>query len=402
MPELKLTEKRIRGLKPPTDKAYERYWDTEVKGLCVKVRSTGLKTYEFKDRLNGKPIWGKNLPRCSETTLETMRDDSLQWKAQIRRGESPWKVVGMPEVPTVFELCLENITAKKELGRSARHLADMEKAAKCVGSSFLGDMAIGDVAMMEASRFLAQYHGREREHDLLRWFLSNCFELGIKKGYTPLHSNPWHYIDKRYKLPEANDLPRYNDGEIATLAHYLRKAEKGEMKRNYSLVWIKFMWFLVRNGTRPDETRRIRRSWIKPIDGGWIVVHPSTKTGKKIIYLPAASVRDISETPQRESDWLFPGRVSGHLYSYAKPYGAFCKEAGLSKPPYAIRRWYARTGRSVFKGNIKPIQELCGWESEEMALRYAGDDDALLEKAIMANAEVCRQVASRVSEVVGD
>ena len=37
MPEMKLTERRIADLQPPVDRDYERYWDTEVVGLCVKV-----------------------------------------------------------------------------------------------------------------------------------------------------------------------------------------------------------------------------------------------------------------------------------------------------------------------------------------------------------------------------
>ncbi len=399
MPEMKLTEKRIHELKPPTDRAYERYWDTEVTGLAVKVLRSGRKVYYFKDRLNGRFIYGKSLPRCSERTLAEMRDDAFQWKAQIRRGENPWKVTStLPAALTVYELCLENLKAKGEKELSVAHLGDMERLVERLRDRKLSKMSIDEITVRDASEFLERYHGREKEHDRLRWFLANCFQLAIKKGLLPMNSNPWLFVDKRYELPDPSELPRFTDDEIATLAEYLRRAERGETKNIYSLVWIQFMRFLMRNGTRPSETRVIRRSWIKDINGHSVIDHPRTKTGRKIIHLSPDSLLDIGNTP-RGDDWLFPGRGT-HLVNYAKPYSAFCREAGLSKPPYAIRRWYASTGRRVYQGDIKPIQDLCGWETEEMALRYAGDDDEMLERMIMANAETCRRVASRVNEVV--
>lgn len=403
MQKLKLTEKRIRELEPPANKAYERYWDTEVKGLCVKVLRSGRKVYYFKDRFNGEVIYGKNLPACSELSLSEMRDEALQWKAQIRKGANPWKVKA--KVHTVTELCEENIEAKRKLGRSELHLRDMEKATDEIRKSKLGKMGEDEVTMREASDFLGQYHGRDRWHDELRWFLFNSFELAIKKGRLPLNSNPWHYIDKRYTLPDRNELPRFTDSEISVIAGYLRRAENGDLDPPVSPAWVRFIWFLIRTGMRPGDALMIRTSWIKQTSSGVRYVdHPRTKTGGKRIVLPSEV-----DVPDDLGVYLFPGRrrrnssgelEEGPLMNYRTEFGRMRRETRLDKPAYAIRRWFASVGRRTFDGDIGPIQQLVGWETEEMALRYAGDDEELLEKVIAENAEVCRQVASRVDEVL--
>lgn len=402
MPELRLTEKRIRELPSPVDRSYERYWDTDVTGLCVKVTRAGSKRYLFKGLLPGRkvPIWHTG-PSCSDYGLEDMRDDVREWKVQLTKGENPF--AGTRVVPTVFEVCEQNLQSKLESRRrppSESHVRDIGLCLTRIAKAAIGQLSVDAVSIAEAAAFLDEYRNRPRLHDRLRWWMFNSFEFAIGRGYLPLHANPWHYVSREYSLPSPEDLPRFTDEEIARLASFLRKASHGQTKYYYGPIWIGFIWFLIRAGTRPNDTRIIERQWIDQVQGQVVIRHPRTKTGKKIIYLSPEAACDLERLPVvAKSPFLFPGRQT-FLKNYATSFSMMREETGLTKPPYGIRRWFASTGRRVFKGEIKPVQDLVGWESEEMALRYAGDDEELLENIIMENAEVCRKVASRVSEVL--
>ena len=115
-------------------------------------------------------------------------------------------------------------------------------------------------------------------------------------------------------------------------------------------------------------------------------------------------VKELAAIQKKEdSVFLFPGKDGASMckkktYHW---YGVMRESTGLDKPLYAIRRWFARTGRRVFDGDIKPVQHLCGWETEEIAQRYAGDDEDLLEALIIENAEVCHAISARIDEVIG-
>lgn len=405
MPELKLTEKRILELEVPPGKPYERFWDTEAKGLCVKVTSAGLKRYYFKGRIKGdsKPIWHTG-PRCSDYSLEEMRDDVRRWKVELRKGDNPFHEEEIVEekVPTIYELCLENLRRKEQQKAptlSRGYLKDVRMYTDWVRKSDLGAKNVNSITPLDGDVFLGEYAPRCADH--MRAWLVNSYSFAIQRAYVPLGFNPWQYIEKKYLAPRAEDLPRFTDDEIGSIAEYLRKAEDGRLARRVNPIWVKFVWFLIRNGTRPNDTRIIERAWLTERNGVFYVLHPKTKTGEKRIMLSKESLRDVDEVMKMaDSKFLFPGRSGEcHLQNYRKEFNYMRDAIGIDKPPYAIRRWFAHVGREVYDGDIAPVQQLVGWETKEMALRYSGNDEAFMEKMILENAEICRAVSSKVEEV---
>ena len=404
MPEMKLTERRIAELMPPVGKDYERYWDTEVAGLCVKVLSSGKKVYNFKDRIGGKTIWGKRMPKCSETTIADMRNTAIQWKAQIRRGENPWHLPEEVTTPTVHELCMENLavmTERKIRPLSRRHLKDCRLATDWVGKEALGRRLITDVTVAEAEGFLRQFPERRAEH--LRAWLRNCYNFAINRSYVDLGFNPWKYCERKYELPDTEELPRYSDAEIGLIAGYLRAAQEGRLDFKVCPIWVANIWFLIRTGSRPSDSRRIEKSWLMERAGNWIISHRSTKTGRKTLVLSQSHGKELSQLCSwNDSKFLFPGRDGQPLPEkrFYSEYSRMREELALSKPAYAIRRWFARTGRAVFDGDIEPVQQLCGWESTAIAERYAGDDEAFLDALIAENSLVSQAINNRIDEVI--
>lgn len=401
MPELNLTEERIRKLKPPSEKKYERYWDSATPGLCVKVTRSGEKRFLFKYRTKGsrKALWYTG-PRAHEISLAEMRIKAAKWNIALVDGGNPFARSDEIEVTrTVADLCRENLERKKALGHSQSHLKNLELHQKRLEDSKIGNAPLETVTPADAVTFLKVFSPRCA--DQMRSFLSNSYELGIKRAYIPLGCNPWRYTDKRWEPPKPDELPRFTDEEMKVFTSYLRTAERGELGRIVNPVWLKFMWFLVRTGTRPSDAKKIERSWLRIISGVSYILHPCTKTGEKRIVLPDETVKDIEELNGiRDSIFLFPGRTDDiHMQCYKKEYNYMRKATGLTKPAYAIRRWFAHAGRAAYGGDVEPIQKLVGWETEAMALRYSGNDESFMEKFILENAEISRTVNTKIEEV---
>lgn len=401
MTELRLTERRITELPVPAN-GYHRYWDSEVNGLGIKVMDSGRKKYIFVARLAGKLIWGKGLPYCSETSLAEMRGNAIQWMAQIRSGENPWGRAQPESCPTVVEMCDENLKTRRpritdNTYAGYRHLTNIIERSK------LGKLLVTEVTVVDAHAFLKLFHDRPRAHDNLRFWLSNSFDLAIKRGHLPLGGNPWIFVDKEYSLPAADELARFTDDEIGVIANYLRRAEAGELSRHINPSWIRFIWFLILTGVRPGDARVIERAWIRERNGVRFVLHPRTKTWKKsgdkrIILPPEVKI----PAAEKNNPYLFPGKQNPYLKGYKKEFNYLREETGLDKPPYAIRRWFASVGRRTFDGDVGPVQQLVGWESEQMALRYAGEDEELLDNVIMESAQISKAVNAAVRHIVGN
>ena len=54
MPKLAITNEFIKKIKPPTTKSKEQYFDSELNGFMLEIKSTGSKTYYYRYRANGK------------------------------------------------------------------------------------------------------------------------------------------------------------------------------------------------------------------------------------------------------------------------------------------------------------------------------------------------------------
>lgn len=404
MPSIKLTERRVAELPTPRDKGNERYWDTEVKGLYVRVTSKGSKRYYFEGKRKGdtKRIYYTG-PRCSDYRLEEMRDDAREWNVALRKGINPFAQEEERAVPTVHELCQENLRLKEAQTSprrlSSSYLRDVTMYTRWIGDTKMGGSCVDQVTVASAGVFLADYS--PKCSDEIRGWLGNCYDFAIRRDYVPLGFNPWKYTEKRYKKPPPEELPRFTDEEIAKIAEYLHKVGRGEGPRKVNPVWVKFMWFLIRNGTRPNDTRIIERSWLRERGGVSYILHPKTKTGEKRIILSEESLRDVQAVMKlKESLFLFPGRGrDNHLDNYKKEFNYMREAIGIDKPPYAIRRWFAHIGRKAFNGDVGPVQKLVGWETEEIALRYSGDDESFMERFILDNAAICRVVSAKVGEV---
>ena len=87
---MKITNETIKNL-PVTEKR-EVYWDSNNTGFGVRVAPTGLKTFVFMYRFQGK-CQMLTIGRFSEERLETMFHRVRTLKKALKKGEDPKSIV---------------------------------------------------------------------------------------------------------------------------------------------------------------------------------------------------------------------------------------------------------------------------------------------------------------------
>lgn len=88
---VRLTDIRVREAKPPKSGRRE-LWDSEVKGLGLRVTPNGVKSYVLYQRWpDGKPSRRK-IGDASEMSVDEARAIALRWRAWTAQGIDPREI----------------------------------------------------------------------------------------------------------------------------------------------------------------------------------------------------------------------------------------------------------------------------------------------------------------------
>lgn len=191
--EFGFTKKKIDGLPLPSGDERVRYYDTEVKGLCLRVTSNGAKSFTFYRKVQGK-VYSKKLGRYPDMSIERARKAVAEINGAIAVGENP----------------LNQLQAVNELTLGALFDQYIEQYAKdrCTTSDDMVDnfnRYFGEWRSRPLSSFKridiqakinelaagGKKHTANRSHDLIR----AVFSWGIKKGLFTAE-NPCVGVDK--------------------------------------------------------------------------------------------------------------------------------------------------------------------------------------------------------------
>lgn len=113
MPKLQLTKRNIDGKTPFTEAGQVEYWDTELKGLCLRVGRDSKTFYVKVDVLDSatgkyKSVKGK-IGRYGEITPDEARKKAPETMAKLRAG----KPVNDSPIPTLRDLYRKYVSDKK-------------------------------------------------------------------------------------------------------------------------------------------------------------------------------------------------------------------------------------------------------------------------------------------------
>lgn len=305
MPKLKLTKRAIDEAKPGERELL--LWDTEVKGLGLKVLPSGSKTfvlfYRTADGTQRKPKVGE----FGAITLDQAREIARDMLGAVRAGGDPSAArKGARLAPTVEDACkkfLEEHAAKKKALTEAQYRQLIEKRVKPA----LGSRKIASISHEDVARLV---YGVGKEHPIaanrLRAMLSKLFNLAEKWGWRPNGSNPCTHVERNSEQKRHRDL---SEAELARLAKALIEAEAepqpGQEDVSEDPRAIAAIRALLFTGCRRNEILRLQWSEVDLERG--ILRLGDSKTGAKIVHLNAAA-REVIEAQ---------GKVAGNAYVFA-------------------------------------------------------------------------------------
>ncbi len=341
---MKLTKRAIDSMTyRGTGRVRDVRWDTEVKGLGVRVYPGDQKAYVLSYRVNGRKRM-MTLGSCSVMALDQARHQAKKALLAAKEGQDPLEARRKAaKGETVKDLCATYLEQyAKDRKRSWRE--DERRIRQYIlpawgnvkaASLRRADVAalhrrVGSSAPYEANRLLA--------------LLSKMYSEAERWGIVPEgHPNPARRVEKfqeqkrdRWVTPE--ELPRLTEAIDQEQNPYARSA----------------LWLYLLTGLRKSEL--LTAKW-EDVDLSRKELRlPETKAGR-VHYVPLSEpalvlLRDI---PHVESNpYVLPGLKEGaHLVNISEPWLRVRKAAGVEDVRlHDLRRtvgsWLAQSGNSLY------------------------------------------------------
>ena len=387
MPTKKLTKRAIDEVKP-TAHRFE-IWDTEIKGLGLRVAPSGRKVYVLKYRTSDgtqrKPVIGTH----GALTLEQARRQANDMLSTVRSGGDPSKDrKEARQAPTVADVCERYLEKHARPHKKPISVVDDEGMIERYIKPRFGTRKIASIAFKDAERLHNQLQHIPVRANRIRALMSKMLNLCEKWGFRPQHSNPYRHI-ARY--PERKVHRAMTDGEIAGLAEMLHQAERGdhvedpETGESVSVaenpVAIAAIRLLLFTGMRRNEALRLR--WDEVDLKAGVLRLGDSKTGEKLVRLSSAA-REVIEAQKTirklGHPCVFPSPVKPHkpLYDVKGVWNRIRERAGLEDVRlHDLRHNYAAAAAAGGL-TLHQIGQLLGHRNPSTTARYADlvDDPA--------------------------
>ena len=216
----RITKRSVDAIKP--DGSDTVYWDGELTGFGLRVRSSGRKVYVVQTRVDGKLRWF-TIGACGVVSTDEARAKALEILALAKKGIDPRDAEARRETePTVVELGRRFL---EEYVPDHCKPSTQQEYRRSVGLFI--DPVIGEMRVSEVQRkdIAALHHGlRDKPYQANRTLgvLSKMFNMSEIWGWRQDGSNPCRHV-KRYKEHQRERF--LSEEETARLGEVLREAE---------------------------------------------------------------------------------------------------------------------------------------------------------------------------------
>ena len=401
----KLTKRTVDAVQPPTE-GEVWIWDTDIKGLILRVRATGRKVYALRYRLGSRQVTYTIGTHGSPWTPDAARDEALKVLGRVRDGEDPTTAKkAAREALTVNQLIaayLDDGPATKPEKRASTWAIDGSNLKRHVGpligrkladsvtnadaARVYRDIANGKTATQEKTgkRGLARVTGGEGTARRTKTTAAAMYAWGIKHGLVK--TNPFASV----KLTAAPVQERFlSDAEAAQL---LDATARLQAEGKLSATFADATRLLLLSGARRNEVLGLR--WSEIVwDRRELKLPPARtkaggKTGERRIVLspPAVALLERRRAeaddahaaalkagePAKASPFVFPAaRGEGHAVGLRKAFFKVVEAAGIDPlRVHDLRHSFASfaiaDGASLFL-----VSKLLGHSSARTAERYA-------------------------------
>lgn len=359
-------------------------WDTEVRGLGVRVSPEGTKTYVLKVRLKSRRVYFRAIGRIDTLTLDAARDKARELRGIAAAGGDPFQFIDAAKngqtLAAVADRFLSEHVARKKPGTIRLYkLAINSHIRPTLGALPIADIGTDDVLRLhhrlEATPYLA---------NRCLSVLSKLLSWSEQRKYRPLRSNPCIGLEK---FPEAKRKRYLSHEELQRLGAAIRVAARRGAVSPSSLAIIQL---LLLTGARVSEIAALKWSYIDLTRG---LIHlPDSKTGAKTLVLGASAVDVLKAWPKfARAPYVFPGEGAGtnkgqHRVSLADAWAWLRTRAKIADVRlHDLRHSYASVAVSSGQ-SLAIVGGLLGHSQPATTARYAHLQDSPLRAASEATA----------------
>lgn len=361
---MSLTERKIRDAAPGPKAVI--LWDSQVKGLGVKIQPGGTKAFVLDYRVDGRQR-RMTLARVGELSLKDARKRAGAELAAVRMdGADPMdrrqERRDAPTVAEAFERFLGPFSERRIAnGRmKERSRKEYAKQARAYVLPALGPRKLASVTRGDIEALVEPMPGPTRNRVLA--LVSRVFTVAESWEWRDQHSNPARGIER---AKEEARKRVFAPEELAALADALPA-----LADTYPVA-VAAIRIEAITGLRVSEVLSMR--W-ENLDMETGRVHlPDTKNGARDHDLPAAALAILSSLPAIEGNpWCFASKAGSHVQARqaGKVFRMAAEAAGLEDVrPHDLRRTVATraaaAGLSAFA-----LRDMLGWKTTAMPSRY--------------------------------
>src|SRR3954470_14151549 len=190
----KITKRLVDATEPKASN--QLIWDDELKGFCLRVHTTGSKSYLLRYRVRGtqKQI---TIGHHGPMTADEARRKAIKLLSEIKNGGDPAPTRGTPTVADVCARYLDEHVAvhnKASTGREAKRLVGTRVLPA------LGKMKIEAVTRQDIQRLHHDLRHTKYEANRTLALLSKMFNLAEAWGLRPDNTNPSRHVERYREL----------------------------------------------------------------------------------------------------------------------------------------------------------------------------------------------------------
>lgn len=342
--KVRLTKKSVEAIPLPA-KGETTVWDSDLSGFVVRVKPGGRRIYYVYYRtVAGTRVkrWLK-LGVHGTVTAEQARASAVQYLAAAARGEDPFadrkaakKGLPLSEFWQRYE---------KNASENWKDSTKTENARmwKIVLAPTFGDMELEQVGRAHIIAFKeANRHRRmtaNRAMSLLKAIFNAAIEWEAFVGENPVAKVKFYpekaretflgphqlrailqAIDEEEALGAKGKKALDREGESTGQGG---RGKKEIESRGITASSASLFRLLIFTGARRGEIMHAEWSWVDLDRGSLSLPDEASKTGKKVVWLPAPAIEELQEMRERRTQarWLIEGEKPGeHLVNAAKPW----------------------------------------------------------------------------------
>lgn len=332
------TKPALESLPLPVPGKRDTYHDARVRGLVLRVTSTGAKTFCVYRRVDGQPtrVTVGNFPDLS---VEQARRKAEELNGAIAQGENPNKRKKSAREEMTLQGLLDAFSVAKQRKKTlAYDQAQFRRYLSHWADKKLSAVERTDVRALHAK--VGSDHGHyaaNRMLALVRSLYNFAIEEGIFRGVNPAIGVSAFAERARERRLYANELPAFFDA----LAN-----EPNETIRDYVLISLL-------TGARKSNVLTMKWDQLDFDRAVWQIPQTKNGTPQTVPLTPPALALLQQRAARSSSPWVFPGAgKKGHLTEPKTGWARILKNAGLQDLRlHDLRRtlgsWQIDTGASL-------------------------------------------------------